>query len=107
MIVGSARSVRHGTRSMLRSLMIGKRRWKIRYSKDVLLERMGACDADESTIWIFDRPEHKDPLQLFSTFAHEILHARNPKLSEKAVVETELALIDIARKILDRKSTNS
>ena len=84
-----------------KTVRIGKDTWRIVATKcDVLGENYGACLHDEKTIYVFDKPEHDDPVLLLATIAHEIIHARNKGLSEKATSETEAAIMEAARAIL-------
>ena len=89
---------------MLRKLKIGKDIWTIkRVPKDPLKENYGGVIEQQKTIVIFDHPDHSDPVQLFCTIAHEVIHARNKRLSEKAVCETEAALMEVAYSIFTEK----
>jgi hypothetical protein len=83
---------------VIKKIRIGDEDWAIRSAgRDVIGERLGLCDRETKTIWIYSAEEHADPVALFGTLAHEIIHARNPRLSEKATSETEAALMEIAR----------
>ena len=85
---------------MIKKIKIGKETWKIRtVAPDPLGENYGGTKANEKEIVIFRHPDHTDKFMLFGTLAHEILHARNKRLSEKAVCETEAALIELAKHI--------
>ena len=85
---------------MIRKLMIGKDEWTIQYiPADPLEDRYGGMLEEKHLIVIHMDKDHEDPIKLFGTLCHEVLHARNKRLSEKAVVETEAAIMAIARSI--------
>ena len=81
------------------SLQIGADEWQVVFMPaDELGERLGATVWEDRIIYIYDHPQHSDPVELFGTIAHEILHARiGARLSEKAARESEMALIAAVR----------
>ena len=82
------------------SVVIGKSEWQIQEEpEDELRERYGGCMYDTKTIHIYNHKDHRTKAGLFSTFIHEIIHARNKSLSEKAVSDTEEAIMRIFRQL--------
>lgn len=83
-----------------KTLTIGGETWAVSsMEKDVLGERLGACVEDEKTIYVWDDPETRTRRGKFAVLVHEIMHARNPGLSEKATCETEDAIMEAFRKL--------
>ena len=86
-----------------RKIKIGKEDWSIRVHKSCYGLYAGLTLRAKKDIIVFkDVHNPDDPFELFGTLAHEILHARNGGLSEKAVTETETALVSIARAVFGR-----
>ena len=82
---------------MLSKIKIGKKEWGMRLEQSDAMDGFyGGLDEENSNILIFDCPEHNDPIKLFGTGLHEMLHARNPKMSERAVLDTERAAMEWA-----------
>ena len=83
------------------SVQVGADEWRVEFRPaDELEERMGATLPDKQTILIYAHADHDgDPVELFGTIVHELIHARNKRLSEKATYETEAAIVEVARRI--------
>ena len=90
-----------------KKLKVGKEEWSISIEPNDYGILAGVTRWDEKTIYVFEGMDHGDPFELFGTMAHEILHARNKSLSEKAVRETEEALVVMARAIFGIPMTDS
>lgn len=79
-----------------KTILIGKTEWQIKEEpEDELRERYGGCMHETNTIHIYNHKDHRKKSGLFATTIHEIIHARNKGLSERAVTDTEEAIMRI------------